>query len=89
MTLPEVGEARSISPRTAERLWAYARSWLRQEPELGRIRLRAQPKPPTWLPSLCKGYGFRNRKNLVELPAGIVTGLPVGQANAVHGFPPL
>jgi RNA polymerase sigma factor (TIGR02999 family) len=33
MTLPEVAEALSISPRTADRLWAYARSWLRQELE--------------------------------------------------------
>jgi RNA polymerase sigma factor (TIGR02999 family) len=31
MTLPEVAEALKISPRTADRLWAYARSWLRQE----------------------------------------------------------
>src|SRR5436190_19419855 len=31
MTLPEVAEALSISPRTADRLWAYARSWLREE----------------------------------------------------------
>jgi RNA polymerase sigma factor (TIGR02999 family) len=31
MTLPEAAEALSISPRTADRLWAYARSWLREE----------------------------------------------------------
>jgi len=30
-TLPEAAEALSISTRTADRLWAYARSWLRQE----------------------------------------------------------
>jgi len=29
MTLPEAGEALGIAPRTADRLWAYARSWLR------------------------------------------------------------
>ena len=33
MTLPESAEALGISPRTADRLWAYARSWLRQEIE--------------------------------------------------------
>ena len=31
MTLPEAAEALGISPRTADRLWAYARSWLRVE----------------------------------------------------------
>lgn len=31
LTLPEAAEALNISPRTADRLWAYARSWLRQE----------------------------------------------------------
>ena len=31
LTLPEAAEALNISPRTANRLWAYARSWLRQE----------------------------------------------------------
>jgi len=30
-TLPEAAEALNISARTADRLWAYARSWLRQE----------------------------------------------------------
>ena len=29
MTLPEAAEALAIAPRTADRLWAYARSWLR------------------------------------------------------------
>jgi RNA polymerase sigma factor (TIGR02999 family) len=29
MTLPEAAEALGIAPRTADRLWAYARSWLR------------------------------------------------------------
>ena len=31
LTLPEVAEALALSPRTADRLWAYARAWLRQE----------------------------------------------------------
>lgn len=30
LSLPEAAEALNISPRTADRLWAYARSWLRQ-----------------------------------------------------------
>jgi RNA polymerase sigma factor (TIGR02999 family) len=35
LTLPQAAEALDISPRTADRLWAYARSWLRQELEPG------------------------------------------------------
>jgi RNA polymerase sigma factor (TIGR02999 family) len=35
MTLPESAEALGISPRTADRLWGYARSWLRLEIEGG------------------------------------------------------
>jgi len=35
LTLPEAAEALNISARTADRLWAYARSWLRQELEQG------------------------------------------------------
>ena len=31
MPLPEVAKALGISPRTADRLWAYARAWLHQE----------------------------------------------------------
>ncbi len=31
LTLPEAAAALDISPRTADRLWAYARSWLHQE----------------------------------------------------------
>jgi len=31
MSLPEAAEALGISPRTADRLWAYARSRLHQE----------------------------------------------------------
>jgi RNA polymerase sigma factor (TIGR02999 family) len=31
MTLPEAAQAMDISPRTADRLWAYARAWLHQE----------------------------------------------------------
>lgn len=31
MTLPEAAEMMGISPRTADRLWAYARAWLHQE----------------------------------------------------------
>ena len=31
MTVPEAAEALAISPRTADRLWAYARTWLRAE----------------------------------------------------------
>jgi DNA-directed RNA polymerase specialized sigma24 family protein len=33
MTVPEAAEALRISPRTADRLWAYARTWLRTEIE--------------------------------------------------------
>ena len=33
MTLPEAARALGISPRTAGRLWAYARAWLRREIE--------------------------------------------------------
>jgi DNA-directed RNA polymerase specialized sigma24 family protein len=28
LTLPEAAEALGVSPRTADRLWAYARAWL-------------------------------------------------------------
>jgi len=35
LTLPEAAEALNISARTTDRLWAYARSWLRQELEHG------------------------------------------------------
>jgi RNA polymerase sigma factor (TIGR02999 family) len=31
LPLPEVARALGISPRTADRLWAYARAWLHQE----------------------------------------------------------
>ena len=31
LTLGEAAQALSISPRTADRLWAYARAWLHQE----------------------------------------------------------
>ena len=31
LALPEVARAMAISPRTADRLWAYARAWLHQE----------------------------------------------------------
>ena len=31
MTLHESAESLGLSPRTADRLWAYARSWLREE----------------------------------------------------------
>lgn len=33
LTLPEAAHALSISPRTADRRWAYARAWLHQELE--------------------------------------------------------
>jgi RNA polymerase sigma factor (TIGR02999 family) len=33
LTLPEAAQALRISPRTAARLWAYARAWLRREIE--------------------------------------------------------
>lgn len=33
LTLPEAGRTLDISPRTAGRLWAYARAWLRRELE--------------------------------------------------------
>jgi RNA polymerase sigma factor (TIGR02999 family) len=33
LTLPEAAEALHISPRTAGRLWTYARAWLRREIE--------------------------------------------------------
>jgi RNA polymerase sigma factor (TIGR02999 family) len=35
LTLPEAAQALGISPRTAGRLWAYARAWLRREVEGG------------------------------------------------------
>lgn len=31
LTIPEVASILSISPRTADRLWAYARAWLHRE----------------------------------------------------------
>ena len=31
LTLPEAAEVLGVSPRTAGRLWAYARAWLRRE----------------------------------------------------------
>lgn len=31
LALPEVARLLGISPRTADRLWAYARAWLHQE----------------------------------------------------------
>jgi RNA polymerase sigma factor (TIGR02999 family) len=33
LTLPEAAEALGMAPRTAGRLWAYARAWLRREME--------------------------------------------------------
>src|SRR5581483_2073140 len=33
LTLPEAAAALGVSPRTAGRLWAYARAWLRHEIE--------------------------------------------------------
>ena len=33
LPLPEVAQILGISPRTADRLWAYARAWLHQEIE--------------------------------------------------------
>ncbi len=33
LTLPEAAQSLDISPRTAGRLWAYARAWLRREIE--------------------------------------------------------
>jgi RNA polymerase sigma factor (TIGR02999 family) len=35
VTLPEAAEAMDMAPRTAGRLWAYARAWLRREMEGG------------------------------------------------------
>ena len=35
LTLPEVADVLTLSPRTADRLWAYARAWLRREIEGG------------------------------------------------------
>lgn len=31
LTIPQAAEVLGISPRTADRLWAYARAWLREE----------------------------------------------------------
>jgi RNA polymerase sigma factor (TIGR02999 family) len=42
LTLPEAAQALNISPRTAGRLWAFARAWLRREIEGGTDR---QEKP--------------------------------------------
>ncbi len=33
LTLPEAAEALGVAPRTADRLWAYARAWLHREIE--------------------------------------------------------
>jgi RNA polymerase sigma factor (TIGR02999 family) len=33
LTLPDAAEALGVAPRTAGRLWAYARAWLRREVE--------------------------------------------------------
>lgn len=30
MSIPEAAEVLDVSPRTADRLWAYARAWLHQ-----------------------------------------------------------
>ena len=30
LSIPEAAEALNISPRSADRLWAYARAWLRR-----------------------------------------------------------
>src|SRR5262245_4102728 len=35
LTLPEAAEAMDMAPRTAGRLWAYARAWLRREVDGG------------------------------------------------------
>src|SRR5205814_8632596 len=34
LTLPDAAEALKMAPRTAGRLWAYARAWLRREIEV-------------------------------------------------------
>jgi RNA polymerase sigma factor (TIGR02999 family) len=31
LTIPETAEVLGISPRTADRIWAYARAWLHEE----------------------------------------------------------
>jgi RNA polymerase sigma factor (TIGR02999 family) len=36
LTLPEAASVLSLSPRTADRLWAYAKAWLHQELQPGR-----------------------------------------------------
>ena len=36
LPLPEVASLLNISPRTADRLWAYARAWLHQEIQVNR-----------------------------------------------------
>ena len=33
LSIPDAAEVMKISPRTAARLWAYARAWLRQKIE--------------------------------------------------------
>ncbi len=33
LSIPEAAEALGISPRTADRLWAYARAWLHRDLE--------------------------------------------------------
>jgi DNA-directed RNA polymerase specialized sigma24 family protein len=33
LTLPRAGEAIGVSPRTADRLWSYAKAWLHAELE--------------------------------------------------------
>jgi DNA-directed RNA polymerase specialized sigma24 family protein len=35
LSIPDAAQALGVSPRTAERLWAFARAWLRERVEHG------------------------------------------------------
>ena len=41
LTIPEVADVLGMAPRTADRLWAYARAWLRRE-----LTADDEPEPP-------------------------------------------
>jgi RNA polymerase sigma factor (TIGR02999 family) len=50
LTIPKAARILRISTRTADRLWSYARAWLRremEEPEQEAVPLRSQGRPPS------------------------------------------
>ena len=48
LSIPEAAEALGISPRTADRLWAFARAWLRQEIDGDGRTADLLKKPISW-----------------------------------------